>query len=67
MAKQNPFPGMKTGGGILSKLIGAAVVLALLVLVVKYPGDAASWAKGIGSTVADGIDGIVTFFRKVGN
>ncbi|MFF0145974.1 hypothetical protein ATK36_0461 [Amycolatopsis sulphurea] len=66
MAKQQ-FPGLKVGSGRLSKLILGAVVLALLVLVVKYPGDAASWAKGVGSTVADGIDGIVTFFRSIGD
>ena len=66
MAKQQ-FPGLKTGGSVLSKLIGTAVVVALVVLVVRYPGDVASWVKGLGTAAADGIDGLVTFFREVGN
>ncbi|RZQ64365.1 hypothetical protein [Amycolatopsis suaedae] len=66
MAKQK-IPGLETSRGILSKLIGVAVLIALVVLVVKYPSDAASWAKGIGSTVADGIDGFVAFFRGIGS
>ncbi|QWF79768.1 hypothetical protein [Amycolatopsis sp. CA-230715] len=65
MAK-NTIPGLKTGGGLLAKLIGAAVVIALLVLVVKYPGDAAGFAKGLGGMVSDAIGGIVRFFRGLG-
>jgi len=34
MAK-NAIPGMKTGGGAMSKATGAAVVLTILVIVIK--------------------------------
>lgn len=61
MAK-NVIPGMKTGGGILSKLIGTAIVLALLVFVVKYPNEAADAATalfdGLGALV-DGLAGVI--------
>ena len=64
MAKQ-AFPGVASGG-VLRKVVGLAVAVALLVLVVKYPADAASWAKaGIGG-VGDVIDGLVSFFRSIG-
>ncbi|WP_344861975.1 hypothetical protein [Amycolatopsis ultiminotia] len=66
MAKQQ-FPGLKSGSGLLSKVIVGALALAVLVLVVKYPSDAASWAQGVGSVAADTIDGLVTFFRGLGN
>ena len=66
MAK-NTIPGFKTGGGVLSKLIGTAIVIALVVLVVKYPGDAAIWAKTLVGVISDSIDGLVTFFRSLGH
>jgi hypothetical protein len=34
MAK-NAIPGMKTGGGVTSKVAGTAVVLAILAIVIK--------------------------------
>jgi len=34
MAK-NAIPGMKTGGGVMSKVVGTAMVLAILVIVIK--------------------------------
>jgi len=33
MAK-NSIPGMETGGGVMSKVVGATVVLAILVIVI---------------------------------
>jgi hypothetical protein len=66
MAKQQ-IPGLKTGGGVLSKLVAVLVIGALLVVVVKYPGDAAHWAKAIFGAAGDAITGIVSFFRQVGN
>ncbi|RZQ64421.1 hypothetical protein [Amycolatopsis suaedae] len=65
MAK-NTIPGFKASGGTLKKLVGFAVVVAILVLVVQYPGDAAAMAKGAAGFVVDVIDGIVSFFRQVG-
>lgn len=60
MAK-NAFPGMKTGGGVMSKVVGTLVLIAVLVTVVKYPADAASWVRGLGTV----IDGLVTFIRAL--
>ncbi|QYN16847.1 hypothetical protein [Amycolatopsis sp. DSM 110486] len=66
MAKSQ-IPGFKTGGGALRKVLGACVALALLALIVHYPADAASWAKGAAGTAGGAIDGLVTFFRNLGN
>ncbi|MFF4592453.1 hypothetical protein [Amycolatopsis sp. NPDC001319] len=66
MAK-NIIPGMKTGGGALRKVIGAAVAIALVVLVVRYPADTATWAKNAAAVAGDAIDGLVTFLRNLGN
>jgi hypothetical protein len=63
MAKQT-IPGFQTGGGgMLRKLIGTVVVLALLVIVVKHPADAANWVKA----AVGCLDGLVSFIRQVGN
>jgi hypothetical protein len=60
MAK-NPYPVMNTGGGLLSKLLGTLVTIAVVVLVIKYPSDAARWVRGLGTV----IDGLVTFLRAL--
>jgi hypothetical protein len=60
---RNVIPGLKTGGGVMSKVIGTAVVLAILVIVVKHPTDAANFAKTIFSGLGAVIDGLVSFFR----
>ncbi|HKS48771.1 MAG TPA: hypothetical protein VJT49_27415 [Amycolatopsis sp.] len=60
MAK-NPYPMMNGGGGLMSKVIGTLVLIAILVLVIKYPADAARWVHGLGSV----IDGVVNFFRAL--
>lgn len=64
MAK-NSFPSFKTGGGILKKVVIAAVVLAIIVMVLKSPGESA----GIVNDARDGgegvIDSLITFFRSL--
>jgi hypothetical protein len=62
---RNSIPGLKTGGGVMSKAIGTAVVLAILVIVVKHPTDAASFAKAVFSGLGTVIDGLVSFFRSL--
>jgi len=62
---RNVIPGLRTGGGIMSKVIGTAVVLAILVIVVKHPADAASFAKTIFGVLGAIIDGLVSFFRSL--
>ncbi|MGW4831339.1 hypothetical protein ACWEOG_27410 [Amycolatopsis japonica] len=44
-----------------------AIVLAVVVLIVRYPSDSGSWAKNLIGMGADAIDGLVAFFRTVGN
>lgn len=61
MAK-NAFP-LKTGGGTVPKLIGWLVVGGLLVLIVKDPIDAASWAHGLAGLIGTAIDSMATFLR----
>jgi hypothetical protein len=64
MAK-NTIPGLKTGGGLLSKLILTAVALAVLVLVVKHPAEAASIVKAVAGAVGAIIDGISSFVQHL--
>jgi hypothetical protein len=64
---KNAFPGMKTGSSLLKKVVSTAVVLALLTLIIKHPSDAATWVKSSFGLVGEVVDGIVTFFRQVGN
>lgn len=65
MAKTT-IPGLKTGGGLLRKLIGTAVVVAVSVLIVKHPGDSAALVKATAQWGSGVIDGIVTFFQRLG-
>jgi hypothetical protein len=58
---------MKTGNGLVSKLIGVIVTVALLMLVVKYPGDAAGWVTGAVHLLGNIISGLVAFFRQLGH
>ncbi|WP_410619402.1 hypothetical protein [Amycolatopsis sp. cmx-8-4] len=64
MAKNN-FPMMKSGGGLLSKAVGLVVTLAIIVLIVKYPADSASWASGAAHGAGAVIDGVVQFLRAL--
>jgi hypothetical protein len=57
---KSPYPVMKSGG-LLPKLIGTLLLIAVIVLVVKYPADAARWVRGLGTV----IDALVTFLREV--
>lgn len=63
MAKQMmPTP---TGGGLVSKLIGIAIVVALFMVVVNHPGDSAGWLKDLGGMFMDAVDGLATFFHNL--
>ncbi|MGI8310474.1 hypothetical protein [Saccharopolyspora hattusasensis] len=66
MAK-NSLPMLpKTGGGALSKVVWSLVGVALFVLVVKYPNDAAVFAKGAFGLLGGVVEGLVAFFRQIG-
>ncbi|KAA5836019.1 hypothetical protein F1721_06635 [Saccharopolyspora hirsuta] len=65
MAK-NSLPIMpKAGGGALSKVIWLLVGVALLVLVVKYPGDAAAFVNGVFDLLGGAVESLASFFRGV--
>lgn len=63
MAK-NAFP-MKTGGGVLGKVVGLLVALAVLALVVKHPSDAATWVTSAFHLFGGMIDGVSAFLKEV--
>ncbi|TKG67531.1 hypothetical protein [Prauserella endophytica] len=65
MAKQQLPLMPKTGSGVLTKLIGTVAVLALVVVIVRHPGDAAAWAKGMGGVITGIVDGVAAFFRQL--
>lgn len=54
------------GGGIVSKVIWLVVGLAILMLVVRYPGDVASWIKEAVHMLTSTVSGLVAFFRQLG-
>jgi hypothetical protein len=56
---------MQAGRGVFSKIVTAFVVVALLMLVVKYPSDAAHFATGTFHLANNILGGLVTFFRQV--
>ena len=63
MAK-SAFP-MKTGSGLLSKLIGTLIVIAILAMVIKEPANAASFVTGAFHLASGAIDGISTFLSQI--
>lgn len=50
---------------MMPKVIGTVVVLAIVVIVVKHPTDAASFAKTLFSGLGSVIDGLVSFLRTM--
>jgi hypothetical protein len=65
MAK-NMMP-MKSGSSLLSKLVGLIIVSAVLMLIIKYPSDAAGWVTGGAHLFANVVSGLVAFFRQLGS
>ncbi|HEX5115108.1 MAG TPA: hypothetical protein VFW65_07910 [Pseudonocardiaceae bacterium] len=63
MAK-NMLP-MKTGGGIVGKLIWLIVGLAFLMLVIRYPSDVAGWFKDAAHLLTNVVNGIVAFCQHL--
>lgn len=64
MAK-DAFPTVKSGGGVLSKLVSVVVALAFLAFAVKHPSDAAHWLIGALSLLGDVIDGLASFLSQL--
>ncbi|MEV0698623.1 hypothetical protein AB0I53_12000 [Saccharopolyspora sp. NPDC050389] len=65
MAKTQ-FPMMpKAGGGVLAKLVGVVLVLAVLTMVVKQPAEAAVLVKGIAAGFGAAAEGAAAFLQGV--
>lgn len=64
MSKQQTMP-MPTGSGPLPKLIGTAIVLALLVMVIQQPAETAGWVEGVLGWAMNAVQGIATFFGEI--
>jgi hypothetical protein len=65
MGKQTyPMPGGGSGG-VLSKLIGTLVTLAVLTLVVKDPVGAAHLASQLVGFLGTAVQGLATFLQNV--
>jgi hypothetical protein len=62
---KNMLP-MKSGGGLLTKLITIIVGLAVAMLVVKYPSDAAGFVTSTWHLLSNIVTGLVAFFRHLG-
>ncbi|NIJ14295.1 hypothetical protein FHU38_004639 [Saccharomonospora amisosensis] len=66
MGKKDPLQALvNNGGGTVRKLVGIAAAIAVAVIVVKYPNDAAdmvTWLVGVGTDI---VNGLVTFIRQV--
>lgn len=66
MAK-NMLPNMKAGGGLLKKIVGAVIALAILALVINHPHDAAGIVNSATDQSGGVIDSVVEFFRDLGH
>lgn len=66
MAKRGTQIPMPVNGGPLRKLVGLAVVIALLVIVVKHPAEAATTATSVARFVGSVIDGLWSFVQQLG-
>ena len=62
-SSQIPMP---TGGGPLRKVIGLTVVVALLVIVIKHPADAAASATRLAGFMGNVLDGLWSFVQQLG-
>jgi hypothetical protein len=63
MAK-SAFP-MKTGSGLLGKVVGTLAVLAVLTLVVRHPNNAATFVTGAFHLAGQAIDGFSAFLGQI--
>ncbi|HEX5403977.1 MAG TPA: hypothetical protein VFX16_16955 [Pseudonocardiaceae bacterium] len=61
---KNMLP-MKSGGGLLSKMVTILIALAVLALVVQHPSDAATWVVSVVRLLGRVIAGISTFLRSM--
>jgi hypothetical protein len=65
MTKQQSMFPMKTGGGLLSKIVWLVVVLAVLMLIIHNPSEAAGWASGLFHLGGQIVNGLAAFLRNL--
>jgi hypothetical protein len=66
MAKRGTQIPMPARGGAARKTVGLAVVIALLVIVIKHPSDAAAVATDVAKFLGGVIDGLWSFVQQLG-
>jgi hypothetical protein len=66
VAKQM-FPQLKSGGGLLRKLVLVAVLVVVVVLVVQHPDQAADFVKAVWRGAGAVVDSLVTFVHSLGS
>ena len=62
--KSSMIPLPASGSSISSKLVVGLVGLALFAIVVRYPGEAAGWARSVFGWLVGVVDGLASFIRK---
>lgn len=65
MSKKNIAPVLGGSGSALPKVIGVLVAIALFVVIVRHPSDAASWVRGVGDWLGSVVDGLASFLRQL--
>lgn len=66
MAKRGTQIPIPTGGGLFRKIVGLAVLIALLAIVIKHPAEAAAAATSAVGFVGSVIDGLWSFVQQLG-
>jgi hypothetical protein len=62
--KNSMFP-MPTSSGIVPKVIGTMLLIAIVSIVIKHPSEAANFATGLFGLLGAAIDGVISFLRQV--
>lgn len=64
MAKSS-FPVMKSGGGVLGKLVGWVVTLGVLAFIVQHPAEAAQLLSSAIGMLEKAVEGVAAFFGQI--
>jgi hypothetical protein len=56
---------MRTGGGVLGKVVWLLIGLAVLTLIIRYPSEAAGWVSGGFHLAGGAVSGIAAFLRNL--
>lgn len=65
MMARNQFPMMKTGSGLLGKIVGTVVALGVLTFVVHHPTDAAHLLTMALGWLGNAADGVAAFLAQL--